>query len=205
MHCRWMLIVLLLGGTVDGAQQSDGAVPARILIAYDSRTGNTESLARAVAEGVESVAGAEGLLRRQSEVEPEEITGASGILVGSPVHWGNLSADTKGFLDRIGGALAGAGEVGPDSQPANRTAGAFVTGGSVASGKELARIAILAAFLNLKFVVIGGVDAAGFGTLGAQATTGPSDPGVSETELEEARRFGARFATLTKQLSSGRP
>jgi NAD(P)H dehydrogenase (quinone) len=180
--------------------QDDSSPAVTILIVYDSRTGNTETLARAVGEGVEAVEGAAAVLRKHSDVGDAEITGADGVVVGSPVHWGNLSADTKRLLDRVGGALASAGEVGAGSTAGNRTAGAFVTGGSVASGKELARIGILTSLLSFKFVVIGGEDAGGFGTLGPQATTGPSDPGVGEAELEEARRFGARFATLTKQL-----
>lgn len=203
MHFRWILSVLLLLPGVSGETappQIEDAGSVTILIAYDSRTGNTESLARALAEGVDSVTGAKGVLRKQSDVEAAEITGANGILIGSPVHWGNLSAETKGFLDRVASALASAGEIGRDSTPTNRTAGAFVTGGSVSSGKELARIAILAACLNLKFIVIGSEDAGGFGTLGAQATTGASDPGVSDAELAEARGFGVRFATLTKKL-----
>jgi len=201
VYFRWILSVLLLGPTVHGAPQGDGAPSVKILVAYDSRTGNTESLARAVADGAGSVAGVEVVLRRQPEVGADEITGADGILVGTPVHWANLSAETKVFLDRIGGVLATAGEIGADSRPRNRTGGAFVTGGSVASGKELARLAILSALLNLKFVVVGGADAAGFGTLGAQATTGPSDPGLSEVELDEARRSGERFARLTQRLT----
>lgn len=200
VHLRWILSVLLVAPGWIEASQNDDSGSVTILVVYDSRTGSTESLARAIVEGVDSVPGANGVLRKESDVETGEITGADGILVGSPVHWGNLSAKTKDFLDRVGGALASAGEIGADSTPNNRTAGAFVTGGSVSSGKELARIAILAAFMNLKFVVIGAEDAAGFGTLGAQATTGSSDPGLSEAELEEGRRFGLRFATLTKQL-----
>ena len=46
----------------------------------------------------------------------------------------------------------------------------------------------------------GGVDEGGFGTLGAEATTGPDDPGLSEKELAAARRFGERFARLTRQI-----
>ena len=201
MSFRWMMVALLVLPRAASSSQDDEASSVTILIAYDSRTGNTETFARAVLEGVGTVEGARGVLRKQSDVEEAEIVDADGILVGSPVHSWNLSAETKGFIDRIGGVLASGGELGPDSTPTNRTGGAFVTGGSVASGKELARIGILTSLLSFRFVVIGGEDAAaGFGTLGAQATTGPSDPGLSEAELEEARRFGARFATLTKKL-----
>ena len=204
MSFRWMTIVLIFWPQAATTSQDDEASPVTILIAYDSRTGNTETFARAVLEGVGTVEGAIGVLRKQSDVEEADIVDADGILVGSPVHWGNLSVETKGFIDRLGGVLASAGEIGTDSTPATRTlrtGGAFVTGGSVASGKELVRIGILTSLLAFKFVIIGGEDAAGFGTLGAQATTGPSDPGLSEAELAEARRFGARFARLTKKLA----
>jgi len=199
-----MMIALLFFPPGVFSSQNDEASSVMILIAYDSRTGETETFARAVAEGVATVEGARGVLRKHSDVDEAEIAAADGILVGSPVHWGNLSTGTKGFLDRLGGVLAADGALGADSMAVNRTprtGGAFVTGGSVASGKELVRISILASLLSFKFVLIGGEDAAGFGTLGAQATTGPSDPGLSEAELEEARRFGARFAMLTKKLA----
>lgn len=171
-----------------------------VLVVFDSRTGNTERLARAVADGVSKVDGARAVLRRWDEALDEEFLSASGILLGSPVHWGSLSAETKAFLERVGDVLVRAKELGPDSREKRRSAGAFVTGGSPSSGKELARLTILAAFLNMRFVVVGGEEGDGFGTLGAQATTGASDPGVSESELAEARRFGERFARVTLAL-----
>ena len=71
-------------------------------------------------------------------------------------------------------------------------------------GKDMARLSILSAFLTMRFMVIGGVDADGFGTLGPQATTGAADPGVSGKEEEEARQFGERFARLTRQVRVSR-
>jgi NAD(P)H dehydrogenase (quinone) len=171
-----------------------------ILVVFDSRTGHTEKLARAVAEGVAQVEGVVVVLRRREEALDEEILSSSGILLGSPVHWASLSAESKAFLERIGQVLVEAKELGPGTTSRTRAAGAFVTGGAVSSGKELARLSILAAFLNMRFVVVGGEEADGFGTLGAQATTAGSDPGLSEAELEEARRFGKRFASMTLAL-----
>lgn len=195
-----MMLVLLALCPVVASSQDDSSSVVTVLIAYDSLSGNTETFAEAIAEGVGTVGGVVGVVKKQSDVQDAEITGADGILVGTPVHWGNLSTHTKGFIDRVGGVLASGGELGADSTPGNRTAGAFVTGGSPSSGKELARIGILVSLLSFKFVLVGGEDAGGFGTLGPQATTGPSDPGLSEAELEEARHFGVRFAELTKQL-----
>ena len=174
------------------------AEPTRILIAYHSETGNTEKLAQAVQRGAASVEGVEATLRKVSAVKPEEIVGAHGVVVGTPVHWASLSAETKRFLDRAGEALWKAKTTGE-----GRTAGAFCTGGAPSMGKDLARLSILSAFLVMRFVVIGGVEAEGYGTLGPEATTGAPDKGVSEQKMEEARRFGERFARLTRQLRAG--
>ena len=176
-----------------------GQPPARILVAYHSDTGNTEKLAQAVRSGAASVAGVTVTLRKTAEFKPEEIVQYDGVVVGTPVHWSNVSAETKAFLDRIGNALWKAKSNGD-----GRTAGAFCTGGATAMGKDQTRLSILSAFITMRYTVIGGVDAEGFGTLGPEATTGPADPGVSEKELEEARRFGERFARLTRQIRSSR-
>lgn len=182
-----------------GAGQSDD--PVTLLIAFDSRTGQTESLSEAIEEGARDLDGIRTVRRSLERVTVEEILSADGILVGTPVHWAGLSAATKSFLERIGSVLTENRELGPSSRPKVRTAGAFVTAGAVASGKELARLDVIAAFLNMRFVVIGGEEADGFGNLGAQATTGESDPGLSEEELLEAKRFGVRFATLTRTVT----
>ncbi len=171
----------------------------RILIAYDSQTGNTEKLAQAIARGASSVPGVQVTVQKTTDVKDETIPGYDGVLVGTPVHWSNLSAHTKEFLDRLGGAHWKAKTSGD-----GRTAGAFCTGASVAMGKDVARLSILSALLTMRFIIIGGVDQGGFGTLGPEATTGSADPGMSEKELDEGRRFGARFAQLTLQLRSSR-
>ena len=196
MRKSWIPILALAAASPLLARSDEPS----ILVVFDSRTGHTEKLARAVAEGVGQVEGAVAVLRRREEVKDQEIVSSSGILLGSPVHWASLSAESKAFLERVGQVLVEAKELGPGTTTRTRAAGAFVTGGAVSSGKELARLAILAAFLNMRFVVIGGEEADGFGTLGAQATTAGSDPGLSEAELEEARRFGKRFASMTLAL-----
>jgi NAD(P)H dehydrogenase (quinone) len=192
-HRRVMLAamaMLCLGATTGAAQTRQ----TRILIAYHSDTGQTARLGEAVREGAARVEGVSITLRRVEEASEEDIEAADGIVLGTPVQWATLSADAKNFLDRLAAVLGdGLGE--------GRTAGAFCTGGAPASGKELARLSILAAFLNMRFVVIGGVERDGFGNLGAQATTGPSSPGLDESELEEGRRFGERYARLTVGIS----
>ena len=189
------LMLALLAGLAALAQQP----PTRILIAYHSDTGHTEKLAQSIRNGAASVAGVEATLRKTADFKAEEIVNYDGIVAGTPVHWFNVSAETKRFLDGIGNALWKAKATGD-----GKTAGAFCTGGHPAMGKDAVRLSILSAFLTMRFLVVGGVDAEGFGTLGPEATTGAADPGLSGKELEEARRYGERFARLTRQIRSGR-
>jgi len=189
------LLILLLAAAAAGAQTS----PTRILVAYYSETGNTEKMAQAVRRGAASVEGVTVTLTTVSAFKPDDIVQYDGVIVGAPVQWSNLAAEGKAFLDRVGAALWKAKTNGD-----GRTAGAFCTGGGIAMGKDVARLSILSAFLAMRYMVIGGVDSQGFGTLGAEATTGPDDPGVSDKEQEDARRFGERFARLTIQVHRGR-
>jgi NAD(P)H dehydrogenase (quinone) len=187
---RAALALLVLSLTVAAQDR-----PVRLLVAYYSQTGNTEKMAVAVGKGAASVKGVEVAVRKVADVKDAEILGADGILVGTPVQWGNAAVGAKQFLDRVGDVLWKAKTNGD-----GRTAGAFCTGGGIALGKDVARISIISALMTMRFVIVGGVDEAGFGTLGAQATTGEADPGVSEKELEEARRFGERFAQVTVKM-----
>jgi len=177
------------------------AEPLRILIAYHSETGNTEKLAAAVKEGAAGVEGVTVILRKTAAVTDEEIVGADGIILGTPVHWGNLSAVSKQFLDRVGAALGKAGKTYGEG----RTAAVFCTAGSASNGQEMARLGAISAFLAMRFVILGGVNGDGFGTLGPQAVTGGKPPGVSAQALADGRRFGERFARLTLQFRAHAP
>jgi NAD(P)H dehydrogenase (quinone) len=169
------------------------APPARILVAYYSETGNTEKMAAAVREGAASVDGASVTLRKVADVTDEEIRSADGIVIGSPVQWGNLSAGAKRFLDRVGEVLGKAGKTLGEG----RTAGVFCTAGSPSNGQEMARLGAIAAFLAMRFVIVGGVNDQEFGTLGPQS--------VGAAGLAEARRFGERFARVTLRLRGAAP
>ncbi len=177
------------------AGRSFAAEPAtRILIAYNSQTGNTAKMAKALSEGAAGVAGAEIILKKAGDVTTEDIKGASGILLGSPVHMHNLSIESLQFLARLPAALG-------KNMGEGRTAGVFCTGGGVSLGKEMTRLEAIATFLELRFVIVGGLEAEGWGNLGPEATTGkPDHPGLSEKDLVQARRSGERFARLTRQL-----
>jgi NAD(P)H dehydrogenase (quinone) len=187
---RFLALILLT------AIMACAATPVRILIAYHSRTGNTEKMAAAVKEGAASVPGVEIVLRKVDEVTSDEILKAGGIVLGTPVEWGNLSAEAKRFLDRVGEVLGKAGATYGEG----RTAAVFCTAGSPSNGQEMARMAAIAAFLAMRFVIVGGVNDEGFGSLGPQAATAGKPPGINDRDRADARRFGERFARLTRQF-----
>lgn len=58
----------------------------KALILYDTRTGNTGQMARAVAEGAKSVEGVEVVLKRAGEARRDDLAGADAIILGSPTH-----------------------------------------------------------------------------------------------------------------------
>jgi NAD(P)H dehydrogenase (quinone) len=194
-----VMVSLLLAGGPAGAGEPDA--PTRILVAYHSDTGNTEALAGLVEDGVAAVEGIEARLRPLDAVTDDEILQSDGILLGTPVHWATVSVETRSFLDRVGAVLLREGRLDREG----RTAGAFCTGGGAAMGKEMARLTILNAFLTMRFVVVGGIEGDGFGTLGPEATTPDPKTPMTAEEKAAARASGERFARLTQQIRRGAP
>jgi flavorubredoxin len=69
----------------------------RILILYYSRTGNTENMARAVADGARSVSEVEVELNYY--VPPEELTGFDAILVGAATYHHDMPGTFKNYFE----------------------------------------------------------------------------------------------------------
>ncbi len=72
----------------------------RILIIYHSQTGNTERMARAVAEGVQEIDGAEAVLKRAPDAGLDDLLLCNGVAVGTPENFGYMSGMIKDFFDR---------------------------------------------------------------------------------------------------------
>ena len=73
---------------------------SKVLILYDTRTGNTGRMARAVAEGAKSVGGVEVALKRVGEAEGE-LADADGVILGSPTHNTQPSQAMKRLLSGL--------------------------------------------------------------------------------------------------------
>jgi len=73
-------------------------VSPKILIIYSSRTGNTEKLAKAVAEGAKQVPEVTVEIMRSESVTPEDVIGADGYAIGSPSHFSIMSGQILTLL-----------------------------------------------------------------------------------------------------------
>jgi flavodoxin I len=70
---------------------------AKILILYDSQTGNTEKMAEAVAEGARSVQGVEAVLKYY--VRPDELAEAAAIILGAPTYYHDITLPLKQVME----------------------------------------------------------------------------------------------------------
>ena len=73
----------------------------KILIMYDSNTGNTEKLANAVAKGVKLVCDVSVQLRRTEDVNIQEVIEADGYAVRSPSHFSIMSGKILSLLTQL--------------------------------------------------------------------------------------------------------
>lgn len=73
-----------------------------IFIIYDSKTGNTESLARAIAEGANSFQGINVLLRKVGKkFSISELETADAIILGSPAQYATVTPEINNLIVSI--------------------------------------------------------------------------------------------------------
>ncbi len=194
-----------------------------VLIAFYSRTGSTETLAKSVAEGARA-AGAEVRLRRARElVGPDVMAQAPGwtdsaarmnaayeaptaadaewadaIVFGTPTRFGSVSSELKAYIDSLGG-LWFQGKLN------GKAGSAFTSTLSAHGGNESTTISLYnpMAHLGMIIVPLGYADPAMFkaGTpYGASSVSGQSATPPSADDLEVATYQGRRVAQVAKAL-----
>ena len=141
---------------------------AKVLIIYHSYTGNTEEMAKAVAEGA-SGAG-EVTVKKAFDATADDLLACDAVAFGTPTYFGYMAGALKDFFDR---SLAGArGKV--DGKP-------FAAFASMALEKRAAIDAVepIAGFFGLKKIA-----------------DGPLAKGKPAPEiLDECRELGKKLAT----------
>lgn len=169
-----------------------------VLVAYDSRTGNTEQMALAVAEAAGRVPGVAVSLKKVGEVTQRDLQSARGIILGAPAYYANIPGAMKVVIDDWAWKMK--------VDFTDKVGGAFATGGGQAGGKEHVLVSLLLFMINNRMVVAGPLfeDEQGddkWAEIGAAAMTGPLDPKVGPGELDGARRLGDRIARLSVKMN----
>jgi len=119
---------------------------ARVLIIYYSRSGNTEKMAKLVADGVLKEKKVEVEVKPVKDVQVEELLDADGIIIGSPTYYGSMASEIKKLLDdsiKFHGKLDG------------KIGGAFSSSGNIGGGNETTIMNILKALLIHGMIVQG--------------------------------------------------
>lgn len=154
----------------------------KVLIVYDSRSGNTEKMAHAVSEGV-SEEGLDVEVKRVDEASVDELPGVDGLILGSPVYYGLPTAKIKEFIDdsvKYHGKLDG------------KVGGAFASSGGTHTGAETTVIALNEALFIHGMVIQG---TSGSNHYGAASVGAPDDK-----DVENCRKLGSRVASLVKKI-----
>jgi len=155
----------------------------KVLIVYDSETGNTEKMALAVAEGVKQIKSVQVTLKKVEQASLDDLCGADGIIMGSPTYYGQMSGKLKTFIDsseKIHGKLEG------------KVGAAFTSSGGTATGAETTLLSILETMLVHGMIVQGRPDDKHFG---AAAVGAPH-----AKEIEYCKELGKRVANLVLKL-----
>jgi NAD(P)H dehydrogenase (quinone) len=199
--------------------------PVKVLIAFYSRNGSTEALAKSIAEGAR-VAGAEVRLRRARDFVAEEIIQqvpgwaanrdrmykeyeapteadaewADAIILGTPTRFGNVSAELKAYIDSLGG-LWFQGKLN------GKAGSAFTSSSTPHGGNETTITSLYTPMAHLGFILVplGYADPAMFkaGTpYGASSVSGQDGAPPTADDLEVARFQGRRVTHVARVLKA---
>lgn len=167
----------------------------KILVLFDSQTGNVASMAALVAEGARQVPGTEVRVLSVDQATADDVMWCDGLAVGSPTNMGILSWKMKRFWDET---------MGPKWMEVDgKIACAFSSAGGWGGGMELACQSLLTVLLNFGFLVFGVPDYSGkkmtlhYGAVACKA------PREAETQ-ESCRILGRRLAEWTACHLHGR-
>jgi NAD(P)H dehydrogenase (quinone) len=119
----------------------------KILVLYDSQSGNTRKMAEQVAAGASSAPGTEVRCLQIDQAGPEDLLWCDGIALGSPTNMGTVSWKMKRFWDERAGETWGRvdGKIGC----------VFSSSGGWGGGAELTCQALMTILMNFGILVFG--------------------------------------------------
>jgi len=200
----------------------------KVLIVYYSTYGHVNKMAKAVAEGVREIKGAEAILRRVPETLPvevlekmgaveaqqsmsnvpictvDELASADAVIFGTPTRFGNMCGQMRQFLDATGQLWANNALVG-------KVGSVFTSSATQHGGQESTILSFHITLLHHGFLVVGlpytfqgqmRIDEiTGGSPYGASTIAGGSGERMpSENELNAARFQGKHVASIALKL-----
>ncbi len=170
--------------------------PVNVVVAYYSRTGNTEQMARAVAKGAAPHASV--TLKPVAQVTKQDLTAAHAIILGCPTYFANIPGEMKTVIDDWNWKWK--------VDLTDKIGGTFATAGGPTGGQAHVVVSLLMFMLHNRMIVAGPLyqsETTGsiWAEAGATAITGPKSPAVDENEKDAARRLGRRIALLAQKIS----
>ncbi|MBN8249218.1 MAG: flavodoxin domain-containing protein [Verrucomicrobia bacterium] len=167
----------------------------RILVLFDSKSGNVARMAERVAEGARQISDTEVRIRSVDEAAADDVLWCDGLAVGSPTNMGILSWRMKRFWDET---------MGPHWMAVDgKIACAFSSAGGWGGGMELACQSLLTVLMNFGFLVFGVTDYAGKKMTLHYGAVAAKEPREEETQ-EACRILGRRLAEWTAVMVHGR-
>jgi len=197
----------------------------KILIAFYSRSGVTEALALAIAEGAKN-AGAEVRLRRAREIvgpeimaqapgwaeqaaslnaryeapTPDDAEWADAIVLGTPTRFGSVTSELKAYIDSLGGLWA-------QGRLNGKAGSVFGSTSTTHGGNETTLLSLYPPMAHLGLIIVptGYADAALFkaGTpYGASSVSFNQATPPTADDLEVARFQGKRVTQVAKALAA---
>ncbi len=149
-----------------------------ILIIYDSRTGNTEEMAKAIAEGIKDM---KVEIKRVEKASLKDLERADAIIFGSPTHFGCMTSKMKEFIEKsndIWGKLD------------KKIGAAFTSSGDISGGNETTLMSLIRAML-----IHGMLVTSPKGRYGVVVIGKPDDE-----ELKKCKKLGERVTKLVEKL-----
>ena len=167
----------------------------KILVLFDSKSGNVAQMAALVAEGAQTVPDTEVRIRTVDDASAADVVWCDGLAVGSPTNMGLLSCKMKRFWD----------ETMNDSwmEVDGKIACAFSSAGGWGGGMELACQSLLTVLMNFGFLVFGVTDYAGRKTTLHYGAVSAKEPREADVQ-ESCRILGRRLAEWTALYVHGR-
>ncbi|MFT9849498.1 NAD(P)H-dependent oxidoreductase [Aneurinibacillus sp. REN35] len=180
----------------------------KVYIVYDSENGHTQAVASSIAEGAQSIEGAEVFLRHVDEADVYDLVDMDAIIWGCPGHFGTISSGLKTWIDKLGYLWAQGKLVG-------KIGAVFCTTASLHGGLEATMLNLITPMLHQGMIIVGLPanipENALYGSFYGVGVTCPVEKSLdappnmpNENDLALGRALGRRVANVAGQFAAGR-